>query len=214
MQEVRLALSTPSCRDWKPSFGASLCGLIRKVSTEGIRGVDLKSFDLSILQGASVLPRARQSSVDWAVNIGATHLLCIDDDMQFPANILDDMFKYDIDVQALNYSRKDPHAPLCLTHGLDGKAVSSKNWDGLEEIQEVAWVGFGVVLIKLDAIREVPPPLFEVRWMDDRKDFVGEDFYFCGKIRAHGAKIYVNHTASQRVRHIGDFAYWEGMNVQ
>lgn len=211
MQEVRLALSTPSCRDWKPAFGASLCGLVRKLSQDGIKGVSLQNFDLSILQGASVLPRARQAAIDWAKQGNATHLLCIDDDMQFPSDILDDMFRHDVDILALNYTRKNPVSPTPLTHGLDGAMVSSLGFTGLEE---VAWVGFGIILIKLDAIKDIPAPLFETRWMEERQDFVGEDFYFCGKVRQHGVKIYIDHDASNKIRHIGDIPYWEGMNSQ
>lgn len=206
MREVKLALSISSCRDWKASFGASLCALVRHVSINGIAGVNLTHFDMNINQGASVLPRARQIAVEWAKQTGATHLLLIDDDMQFPGDILDNLFSNDVDVIACNYARKNPQAPTAMAHGIDGLVMSSVDRIGIEE---AGWIGFGLVVVKIDAIRDIPAPLFEMRWLEERNDFIGEDFYFCGKARAHGAKIYIDHDASQRIAHIGDYPFKE-----
>jgi len=46
-----------------------------------------------------------------------------------------------------------------------------------------------------------------LRWLEDRQDFIGEDFYFCGKVRAHGMQIFCDHDASNMLGHIGDKAY-------
>lgn len=195
---MKLAVTVPCCRDWKVAFGSSMIGLVRTLEKSGI------VYDMNIMQGASVLPRARQLSVEWAKKIEATHLLCIDDDMNFTPAAVMSLLSRDLDIVACNYVGKGTGKPL--THGIDGEMLSSMDALG---VQEVGWIGFGMILIKLDAIKDIPAPLFETRWMEDRKDFIGEDFYFCMKARGAGLKIHIDHDASQNIGHIGDKIYTE-----
>lgn len=200
---MKLSICIPSARDWKPAFGASLCGLVRKLTLDGVE------FDLHIMQGASVLPRARQLGIDRAKSEGFTHVLFLDDDMMFANDLVDDLSSHGLDVVGVNYVNKNPMGPQPQTHGLDGQPVHSLD---RVDVQEVGWIGFGAVLIKLDAVKDIPAPLFEMRWLEERGSFVGEDFYFCGKVRAHGVKIHVDHGASNKVMHVGDFGYREQPN--
>lgn len=196
MNNTKLAISIPSARDWKPRFGASLVGLVRQLS---ISGAD---FDINIMQGASILPRARQLAIGWARSINATHLLCIDDDMQFPKDIAKRLLAHDKDIVACNYVSKVTQR--ALIHGLDGQLLTSEGASGLEE---VGWVGFGMVLIRIACLDQIAPPFFEQIWNPERQDFIGEDFYFCKKVREHGVQIYCDHDASQKIGHIGDQAF-------
>lgn len=196
MREVKLAISIPSARDWKPRFGSSLVGLVRHLTKTGV------DFDINIMAGASILPRARQLAIGWARSIKATHLLCLDDDMQFPMDIADRLLAHDKEIVACNYVSKVTQR--ALIHGLDGQLLTSEGRSGLEE---VGWVGFGVILIRMACLDNINPPFFEQIWNPERQDFIGEDFYFCKKVREHGVKIYVDHSASQAVGHIGDQAF-------
>lgn len=196
MENIKLALVILCCRDWKASFGASMIGLTRRLTLQNIQ------FEVNIMQGASVLPRARQLAIKWAQDIGATHLLCIDDDMQFHADVPERLLAHDLDIVACNYVSKATRD--ALVHGLDGKLLSSSGRTGLEE---VGWAGFGMILIKVAALQNIPLPFFETTWLREKQDFIGEDFYFCRKMREHGVKIHVDHDASQLVSHIGDIAF-------
>jgi hypothetical protein len=190
---MKLAVAVPSCRDWKVAFGSSLIGLTRHFS-------HLKHFDINLMQGASVLPRARHIAVEWANSIDATHLLCLDDDMKFSPQAVELLISRDVDVVGCNYVSKATGQSMAC--GLEGETLHVSS--GLEE---VGWIGFGVVLLRLAALNMVPAPLFETVWLEDRKDFLGEDFYFCMKVREYGLKIHVDHDASQLVSHIGDHAF-------
>lgn len=33
---MKVYIAIPSCRDWKPQFGASLCGLVKKMTIAGV----------------------------------------------------------------------------------------------------------------------------------------------------------------------------------
>lgn len=195
---MRLYIAIPSCRDWKPQFGASICGLVVAVARAGI------NFTMNAMTGTSVLPKARQMAMEHAIENGYTHILFLDDDMAFSSDLFDKLSAHQKQIVAANYSNKSVMRNP-QTHGVDGQPLSSIEKTGLEE---AGWVGFGAILIELEAIKDLPKPWFETRWMPERNAFIGEDYYFCGHARTHGIKIYVDHDA--KVAHMGDFAYREG----
>lgn len=194
---MKIYIAIPSCRDWKPHFGASLCGLVRKMAQDGV------DFDMNAMMGTSVIPKARQIAIDHAVQNGFTHVLFLDDDMAFPPDLFESLSRRNLPIVAANYSNKSPE-PKPQTHGTDGMPMVSKGKTGVEE---AGWVGFGAVLIELSPIKNIEKPLFEMRWIEERQSFIGEDYYFCGKVRAHGVRVYVDHDASQGMAHVGDKIY-------
>jgi len=64
-----------------------------------------------------------------------------------------------------------------------------------------------MILLDLNAIKSIKPPHFEIIWDEKTQEYLGEDHYFCAKLRSNGIKIYVDHDASQTVGHIGDYTY-------
>jgi len=196
MENLKLAICIPSCRDWKARFGNSLVGMVRHLTKASV------DFDINIMLGASILPRARQLAIGWARSIEATHMLCLDDDMVFPKDIANRLLSHDKDIVACNYVSKVTNR--ALIHDLDGQLLTSEGHEGLEE---VGWVGFGVILIKMACLDGINPPFFEQKWNPERQDFIGEDFFFCKKVREHGVKIYCDHDASQLIGHVGDRAF-------
>lgn len=200
---MRLLVCVPSSRDWKGRFGASLNGLCDYLRSKGVGGQRLEAFQLYTQMGASCLPRARQAAFKKAVDEGFTHLLCIDDDMEFAPDILDTMGIAGKPVVAANCCRKTEEV-IGTAIGEDGKPIDSHGKTGLEE---VAWVGFGVVLIDVNVVREIPAPHFEVRWIEDKQDYLGEDMYFFNKCRQFGFEVWVDHDASNKIGHIGDYVY-------
>lgn len=195
----RVYISVCSCRDWKPQFGASFGRMMYEAGRNGTE------IFFNPLQGTSVLPRARQLVMQDAINGGFTHILQLDDDEKFAPNLLTSLLSREVPIVGLNYARKDGSGAM-MACGLDGNPISSKGKTGAEE---VGWLPFGGILIELDAIKGMEKPWFEVRWLDERQDFMGEDYYFSMKARTHGLKLYVDHDASNKCRHIGDFDYAE-----
>ncbi len=197
MPKVYIAIC--SCRDWKPQFGTSVARMLHET---GIGGTEIF---LNSLQGTSVLPRARQLVLEDAINGQFSHALLLDDDMKFPPRLLRSFLKHDLPIVGANYARKDGSGSM-MACGMDGKPVKSRDNSGIEEI---GWIPFGAILINLEAIRDMPKPWFEVRWLEERKDFMGEDYYFSMKARTHGLKLFVDHDVSNETRHIGDCEYKE-----
>lgn len=207
LPEVNLLISVPSCRDWKFAFGGSITGLTNHISRHGIKGIKLR-YELWHVHGSSCPSQFRQRALNKAIQEGFTHLLMIDDDMYFPSDILDTLFSRNLPIVTINARRKNPKAFRCTAMDMDGNMIDSR---GKEGVEEVAWVGvcaFG--LIDIGAIKHIAPPHFECRWLPERNDYLSEDYYFCAKMRDNGMKIFIDHDASRRIGHIGDFIYGFG----
>ena len=78
----------------------------------------------------------------------------------------------------------------------------SKQSSGLEQVLRM---GGGLMLIDLTIPRTMKPPFFEMRWIPERGDVQGEDYYFCDRLVEAGATIWCDHDI--KVGHIGDCEY-------
>lgn len=203
-KEVRLYIAVPSCRDWKVRFGSSFMGLIHNVMNIGLTDRKLTAIYLNAMAGASILSRARQLALNDAIKGGFTHLLMLDDDMTFPGNTVDRLLQHEKPFVAANYCRKVPGEPVSISFDLNGKSIDSAGKTGLEEVM---FVGAGLNLIDLEAIKHISPPHFCVVWDEQRQDYWGEDMFFCNKLRSEGIPIFIDHDLSQKVGHVGDYEF-------
>jgi hypothetical protein len=201
--DVRLMVSVPSSRDWKPQFSMSFVGLANHLQRHGAGG-RLKGINFQSTQQASILPNAREGFFRHALEGGFTHWLSLDDDMQFPADAFDRLLARNLPVVAANYCRKIPGQAMAVSAGLDLQIMTSQGRSGVEEIGRMA---LGLALVDMRVVKHVPAPRFEIRWDDSVQMCCSDDVYFSDKLRAHGVKIYVDHDLSQHVYHIGDFPF-------
>lgn len=201
---MKLLIAVPTCRDWKPFFGASLFQLGIHLTKLGV------DFHAMIMTEAAAIPFHRQNAVDTALKDGFTHILFIDDDMMFEHQAFDFMLSRDKDFIAANYvPRVTTTKAHTTTIGLDGENVFSKNKTGVEK---VAKTGFGFVLLKTSILRSIYFPHFEITMTqnaDGKRDYKPEDFYFCIKAREAGIDLYIDHDASKLISHIGNYNYRE-----
>ena len=202
MEKIRLLISVPSARDWKPQFGASLCGLVQHLSAEKLGG-RLEVVEMAAHFQASCLSTARERSLLYAEKEGFTHWLSLDDDMVFPVDSVDKLLVHNVPVAVANYRRKQEEVlGICLD--LDGQFINSSGKTGL---QEVGWIGGGLNLFDINAVKVVEPPRFSVLWVKEKQAYMSEDYYFSTKLREQGIKMFCDHDLSQQVQHIGDVAY-------
>lgn len=204
-REVSLYISVPSYRGWSPYFGTALTGMLQYLVQNGVRapGVKLIRFIFNPMLQASCLSQARQQMLKNATDGGFTHWLCLADDMVYPPDFLDYLFRHDIDIVAANYRRKRPDV-VGVFQGLDGAYVDSTGKSGLEE---VAWIGLDSCLMNVVALNSVPAPHFEVRWCEETQSYWDLDMFFSRKVREHGLKIFCDHDAAQHIQHMGEVAH-------
>jgi len=63
------------------------------------------------------------------------------------------------------------------------------------------------MLVKAEVFEAIPKPWFNLRWVDEIQDFVGEDWWFLDKAEGYGFSAMVDHRISMKVGHVGDKEY-------
>ena len=145
--------------------------------------------------GRMAVNYARELMADVAIEQGVDYLLMIDDDQIIPKDLFERLYKTAKETGAAVVSpmvtqRLSPFHPVMWKQSWsdqDGKKFINNTFIEDYEpnsIVECDAVGFGVVLIDVAAVRKTKAPRFF------SNTHLGEDIYFCMKIKAEaGAKI-------------------------
>jgi hypothetical protein len=181
------------------------------------------AFDLARLVGATtvhrpdvelrlytvrgtILPKSRHELVLAALQAGMTHLLFLDSDMRFPKTALVRLLSHREPVVAVNYAtRRQPVQPVSFSNDADASERVYTE-PGATHLEAVASTGFGCMLIDLDVFRQLPAPWFQMGWVSGG-GYLGEDVYFCRKVREAGLRILIDHGLSQEIGHVGEWEY-------
>lgn len=201
-RNVDLLVYMPHARDPKAVTVNCLAHMLMRISSGNSKAV--KQVRFLNPYGASNIARTRQEGVKMAREIGATHLLMIDDDMVFPGESFDMLHAHNVDVVGVNYVTKSPVAPRWVAVDANGQGMDSSKLTGL---QESAGTGGGLLLIRVAALDGMEAPLFNFEWNAEKDSYVTEDHYFFQKCRKNGIKCYVDHDLSKDIYHVGDFYY-------
>lgn len=201
---MRLLIGIPTLDYVHTEFMRCLIALINRLRDDNI------TFDVDIESGTLVY-LARERIAHKAVNEGYTHVLWLDSDMVFNADLLDDlMFSGEAFVSGVYHARRKGFAS-CIFKAID----AGRNVERFEEYPtntfEIAGCGFGCVLIKTDILKSVfhahgtcftPLPS------------LGEDLAFCKRCKDIGFRLWCE--PSVVCGHIGhitiypeDFERWK-----
>ena len=159
--------------------------------------------------------RARQEILFQAIEEDVDYLLWLDSDMRFPEDLFVRLLQHRTQVVGINYSmRRVPPEFVAIKHlstGLEDpsqRLITAPDSTGLEEVDAV---GFGAVLMRMDAINGLPSPReqqwFGHEYVPERMDWIGEDVLFCKLLRESGVKLYVDHDLSKECLHVGQYEY-------
>lgn len=155
------------------------------------------------MQTGSLISRQRQNLAMAAIDDGATHILWLDSDMMYPTTLPETLLSHNKEIVACNYSTRT--VPI---KGVAYKKIG--DWDSwlkpkntTPRLQEVAGVGMGCMLTATSVFEKLDKPWFEVSWIEEYNDFIGEDFYFCILARQAGIPVYIDTVVSRDITHIG-----------
>jgi len=175
-------------------------------ATQELRAARI-AYRIVIINGVSPIQFARNEAINLFHEVAeATHLLFVDDDMVFTA----------ADIISLKAAEKPIVAALCPLRlaAAAYNAEPSTNAESDDELVTVNAVGTGFMMIERrvidDMIESTAPlrmksgvtrwPLFDCS-VNDKGQYVSEDYTFCNRARAAGHKVWV-HTALE-IGHVG-----------
>ena len=195
---MKVAICTPLHGDPKAGFVNSLADLLLTATRAGL---DLRFCRCS----SSNVVRARTELVRIALDWEADHILWLDSDQTFPPFALKRLLSIGQPIVGCNIStRSDPPRPTAQDKA---ERPLYTNADLAERgiVQEVGFLGFGVILTASEVFRTIPQPWFLMPDAGGR--ILGEDYYFCQRARAAGYRIYADHALSMQVGHIGEWVF-------
>lgn len=200
---MRIGVMIP-CGDMvHAAFCSSLAQMLMKTVAETNGG----QIQLGVqFYGSSILPFSRNLLAMTAIELGMTHSLWIDSDMEFTDDVL---LKFAANARqhpilGINaMSRRPPFR--CTAQSAHGIELETRpDSTGLEKVFRV---GFGMAFIDTEVFKKLEMPWFSLKYLPEHKVFMGEDFWFCEKAREAGYDIMVDHDISKNVKHVGQFSY-------
>lgn len=199
----RLVIAVPSGSYWHAEM--ALC-LALMYGTTIHQCPDLEWVQIANPR-SSILPQNRENAITIARELRATHLLFIDSDMYFPPDLAIRLLGHKLPVVACNCPTKAIPSNPTGWATREGPTLSLDK-DGLQKFWRV---GTGIMLIELAAIERFKAPNFATVWNAQQNSYTGEDWYFAEKLQKAGIALWVDHTLSKEIRHIGDFHYHHGL---
>lgn len=140
-----------------------------------------------------------------AIQSGSDYLWMVDADQTIPAGTLPKLINHNKDLvgAAYNYRR----LPLMSTAKRLNEQGEIVVIDPMPtDLFECYSIGFGCVLIKVEALKRVPQPWFACAWDPVTGELIRtEDTWFCEQAAKVGIKTYCDPTLG--VKHLGDFQY-------
>ncbi len=204
-EAIRIAVCVPTAGTVSAFFAHSLAALMAYGNSLRQRP-ETEAIELTLLlQETSVIHANREKLVEQALEWGATHILFLDDDMVFRADVLSIMLGRRHAMVACNYPKRGwPITFTAIKPSGNAAIITHKESTGLEE---AAYTGFGVSLIAAEVFRKTPKPWFLPLYLGESNTYTTEDNPFCIRIREQGFKVYVDHDASKLVGHRGMHTY-------
>ncbi len=172
----------------------------------------IDNFGLSYLVG-TYIHTARQQLAMAALNAGADYILFVDSDMRFPINGLVRLLQHQVPMVGVNYVRRGHPTKYIAIEKIaseDGGTSGGKLMETLPDstgLAKVEALGFGFTLIRRDVFLTLPDPKeepwFWFEWMPSRNGQIGEDVFFCRKVRSAGMDVLLDHDLSKEIQHTG-----------
>lgn len=152
-----------------------------------------------LIEQSCLIHKNRERLAERAIEGNYDYLFFVDGDMCFAPEVLDRLLSRNKDIVGANYYRRNIHKETVIKFEENGEFV---NKEIPEDLFECASLGTGCMLISVNALKNIPKPLFEFNYKG--KD-MGEDVYFCLKAKDAGYKIYCDPTVD--VGHIGEYIF-------
>jgi glycosyltransferase involved in cell wall biosynthesis len=184
----RVAISFPSGDMVHADFALSLAGMCNECN-----GLPLDVYS----NKSSIVAKARNNGVAMAQDAGIEYLLFIDSDMTFPRNALLRLLLQRREVIGATYAKRVPPFQAL------GAPLMPQPADAPADLVEMNRLPTGFLLIHMPLFQRLDKPYFRFGIDTEGEDIIGEDYDFCDRARAAGARIWCEVALSKEIGHIG-----------
>lgn len=204
MPAPRIAVCIASSGHCKTQFAVSLAALMAYFPSKLLAPEEPEQFIGQFVVESSGLAHNQHQLVLKAREWGATHILWVEDDMQFPPDALHQLFARRQRWVGANYPmRVGPPFEFTALAMDRNRVFTGPKSTGLERC---LYTGYGVTLMDITIFDEIEQPYFEMSWVCDGH-YATTDAFLAEKVRAAGIPIYVDHDLSQHIGHVGNHVY-------
>lgn len=199
---MKVAICLPTTGTVHAAFTLSLANML--LATSGFRGMPVSIRIFMEPGGLSDLAQQREHLLNGADQWGADKALWIDSDQTFPPDTLIRLVTRQVPVIGANIVRRqEPTFPTAAR--LDDERAflftTREKADAPDPMEEVSRIGLGLTMVDMSFVRKAERPWFEFG-RDPDGGRVSEDQWFCRRLKAAGARIYVDHALSWKVGHL------------
>ena len=195
---MQLAIGGPT-RDTVPaSFAVDVAQLYAYTRERGPWGDDVTIGFVA----STYIHVGREWFLEASIKQGATHVLWLDTDMEFPRELAVLLAIHDQPIVACNYRVRQASGLFTAFNG-EQRIETHEHSTGLEAVD---YCGFGAVLMRTDIVKDLPRPWFR-HGLNSVGGDIGEDVGFCRALSAAGYTIYIDHDLSKGVNHIGQHTF-------
>lgn len=163
----------------------------------------IKGRALLHVQEACYVDNSRDKIVATAIKNGASHVMFIDSDIEFPPESIQKLIEDDRDIVGGLYPRRQyPYRPTI--NKVDGDRLIVPSSYPKDRLFETDAVGTGFMLVKTSVFKKLgDPPYFKIQQFHGKQ--IRDDVYFCITARRKGFKVWVDPTF--KVGHVGNYVY-------
>lgn len=202
-----VAVGIPSGQHWMAQFGVDLVNLVAGFTRKQVPGY--RSQELRVVNvRSSILSKNRLDIVKAARAMKATHVMFLDTDHTFPPELIHRLAMHGQLVVAANCVTKQIPANTTARYKSEtipqGTPVYTDDKEGLEEVWRV---GTGVMLISMSVFDKIGNGVWDMKYLPEADTYQGEDWSFCEACAKAGIPIYVDHTISRRIGHLGTYEF-------
>lgn len=205
-KKLQVAICTPTAGTIHAAYCMSLTRMILYYLQTPVLAQEYteKGVTTHMYVGANI-GENRDKMADKAIEIGATHVLFIDDDMGFMPECLNIALARQMPIVLANYRRKCP--PGRFTARNADNTSDIKTTVDSTSLTECYFGGFGFCLIEIDVFKQVKKPRFLAYYDEKTNSYTTEDRPFFDKVHEAGIPVFCDQEISKRVWHNGNFAY-------
>ncbi len=179
--EPKVLIGIPSTEIWFAQWGCSFLNLMMAAS----------AARLYCNPRGPYVTGNREACLNYAENVGATHLFYLDADTCVPPSALDVLLAHEKPIVAATYARRIP--PFEALGELLNPADHRRT--GLVEMKRLP---FGCFLIDLEALKGIERPVIRLSYAGGKE--IGEDWTFCDQIVAR-VPLYCDCDLSRQITH-------------